>query len=117
MKPETRFRTNRVRPFLNRLPNTHVVAIQQVALRGDSDFILCMNGAFVSLELKRPGEKPSPLQEHKLNKVKKAGGIRLVASPDNWVEIKQILLKLSKGEEPWKSRSNSKPSTTTASKA
>ncbi len=118
MKSETSFRKNRVRPFLMRLRNTHIIPIQQVALRGDSDFVLCVFGDFVSLELKAAGEKPRPLQEHKLNKVVKAGGVRLVASPDNWEEVKQILLMMSRGENSWKQLSSStKTSTVLRSKA
>lgn len=101
MKPETKFRTNQVRPFLKRLKNTFFMGIQQVAICGDPDFVLCVRGHFVALELKAAGEKPRPLQEHKLNQIEKAGGIRIVASPENWDDVKQHLLEMSGGIEKW----------------
>ena len=99
MKPETRFRINHVVPFLKKLPNTYFMSIQQLAISGDPDLILCVRGRFVALELKAEGEKPRKLQEYKLEKIRKAGGIRLVASPENWSNIKQVLVNMDKGDK------------------
>lgn len=99
MKPETRFRNSRVLPFLKTLKNTKRFAIQQVAISGDPDYILCTRGKFIALELKDRGEKPRPLQRHILDEVTNAGGVALVADPDNWEEIKMTLLKLDRGEQ------------------
>lgn len=98
MKPETRFRLNKVIPFLKTLENTHYESVQQLAIRGTSDLVLCVNGAFVSLELKKD-EKTAPdkLQAYKMECVEKAGGVSLVANPKNWNDIKTILKRMSQG--------------------
>lgn len=99
MKPETRFRKNQVLPFLKTLKNTSFFAIQQVAISGDPDFLLCMRGHFVALELKASGGKLRALQKYKLAEVEGHGGIALVADPDNWEQVKKTLLMLD-GEKP-----------------
>jgi hypothetical protein len=97
-KPETQFR-KRVRDFLKKLPNTAFFPIQQVTIRGDPDFFLCVYGQFVALELKSKEGDTTPLQEFKLGEVKRAGGYALVASPKNWGDVKESLQKLATGEE------------------
>lgn len=96
-KPETKFRTNQVRPFLKSLKNTAFFPIQQLAIVGDPDFILCCFGIFVALELKSEGGEPRPLQEHKLNEVTRCHGISIVATPENWSEVKNKLQHLDEG--------------------
>jgi hypothetical protein len=93
-KPESVFRS-RIRPFLDALPNTAVFPIQQKAIRGDPDFMLCVNGLFVALELKAVGGTTDSLQEYKLNKVQQAKGVALVADPDNWEGIYEFLKDIS----------------------
>ncbi len=96
--PETVFKEN-VLTFLKALRNTYVVKIQQVALRGTPDIFLCVNGNFVALELKRASEeKPDPLQTYELSKISQAGGLGLVANPDNFMKIMIILRDLSTGQ-------------------
>ena len=75
--------------------------IQQLTMVGDPDFFLCMRGKFVALELKDVNGKVRALQEHKLNEVRRTGGIALVADKTNWNEIKQTLKQLDQGEK-WK---------------
>lgn len=98
IKNETRFRTSKVDPFLKTLKNTFSESIQQVSINGSADKHLCIRGKFVALELKAKGGKVSGLQRFKLNEVNRCGGYALVADPDNWEEIKQLLSKLDKGE-------------------
>lgn len=97
-KPETVFRQNRVRPDLLALPNCAIFPIQQKSIRGDPDFILCINGLFIGLELKDDGKEPDPLQEFKLDNIKNAKGIALVAQPQNWDEIYEILKEIACSE-------------------
>lgn len=97
-KPETKFRNNVVYPFLRTLKNTVVFSIQQVAISGDPDAILCSHGLFVALELKDTNGVLSPLQKWKLEEVKKRGkGISIIASPDNWRQVTYLLGKLDQG--------------------
>jgi hypothetical protein len=46
------------------------------------DFLVCMNGMFVGLECKRPGEKLTPRQEVVANWIKTSGGKVLLVSED-----------------------------------
>lgn len=41
---------------------------------GVSDKIVCLNGAFWSIEVKRPGKYPTAIQTRRMNEVRKAGG-------------------------------------------
>lgn len=99
MKSETRFRVNKVVPFLKKL-RCYYDGIQQKGKSGSPDFYLCIRGKFVALEIKSEEGEPTPLQERKLDEVRVNGkGIGLVAWPQNWDEIKDKLNKLNKGEE------------------
>lgn len=104
MKPETSFRINKVIPFLDTLINTAYFPIQQKAIRGDADFMLCTQGHFVWLELKSESGKLQPLQNYKAIKVKRCGGITIEASPNNWDAVKAALQFLDKGEIVWDKR-------------
>lgn len=95
-KPETVFRQKVVRD-LTTLPDIAIFSIQQRTIVGDPDLLLCLRGIFVGLELKSAEGKPSKLQEYKLDKIRKAGGIAQVVYPDNWDEV-FINLKSVKGK-------------------
>lgn len=97
MKEESKFRKNRVDPFLKTLQNTFSISIQQTAIRGDADKILCCNGFFVWLELKTDVGEPSPLQQWKYSNVQKAQGIAIIARPRNWEKVKTFLQLLDRG--------------------
>lgn len=99
-KPETLF-SNRIRPILEALPDTVVLRIQQVAIRGTPDFILCVRGLFVALELKASErQRPDPLQRHTIGRIQKKGhGIALVVHPQNWPEVLDYLQRLAKGKD------------------
>lgn len=57
-----------------------------VALRGIPDRLLCIKGKFIGIEFKTTEGKASPLQLYNLSKIKKAGGIGILASPDTWAD-------------------------------
>ncbi len=92
VKPETKFRNSQVLPFLKSLRNTFFEPIQQLAIVGSPDYLLCCNGDFIALELKIDFKKPRRLQAYKLEQVTRCGGLSLVATPSNWNDIKQIIL-------------------------
>jgi hypothetical protein len=83
--------------FLEKLPNTEHFSIQQVAILGDADKILCVHGWFVWLELKDEAGLPTALQTYKASKVRAAGGIAICAKPSNWEAVQRFLEKLSGG--------------------
>jgi hypothetical protein len=96
MQPETKFKI-KIRPFLEKLPNTWVEKIQQRSIRGTPDFILCVGGIFVALELKKSEkDKTTKLQDYKMGQIYDAGGIALKVYPENWEETHEFLVRLSK---------------------
>lgn len=80
------------------LPNLWFFKASERSLAGIPDFILCVNGIFVALELKRDTKsKASRLQQYNLEIINKSGGLGLVVNPDNWVKVLGVLKKLSEG--------------------
>jgi len=60
--------------------------------------ILCVNGIFVALELKRDSKsKASRLQEHTLEMINKSGGLGIVVRPDNFEKVITVIKTLSEG--------------------
>ena len=56
--------------------------------RGDPDLLICANGKFVALELKKDvRSKPTKLQSHILQQVEDAGGFAAICSPENFDEL------------------------------
>ena len=104
-KPETLFK-QRVQKDLDKLENTWHCKIDQRALRGIPDMILCTNGLFIGIELKKdmrsatskaPGNK---LQKWCREVIRKNGkGIAFIAFPENWEEIYRKIKQLDKGED------------------
>lgn len=88
-KHETLFK-NRVMNDLQRLSIIHPVwyeKIQQMAIRGTPDILVCLDGVFVAIELKVDGANPKDherLQDHKLEQIRQAGGIGLKVTPQGW---------------------------------
>jgi len=99
MKAETKFRRSKIEPFLKTLKNCHAMTIQQVTIVGDFDKVLCINGLFVSMEIKASEkDKPKKLQVEKGKSVEKAGGFHLAVYPENWETVKLFLLNLDGGK-------------------
>jgi hypothetical protein len=62
--------------------------------KGVPDFLCCVNGKFLAIELKRPGERPTDDQQRELNEVTLSGGIACVAfSLEQVISILNELLK------------------------
>lgn len=89
-KAETNFR-KKVRANLTEIRQSgrplFFEAIQQKAIKGSPDYVLCCNGHFVALELKAKDGIISPIQEEKLSGIIYAGGLSLVADPSNWDQV------------------------------
>lgn len=82
--------------FLKVLPNSHFCAIQQTALRGTPDYLGCVRGRFVALELKRHATAPrSPMQVYNIGKFKDLGGFAEFVFPENWESIKGYLIEMA----------------------
>ncbi len=96
---ETVFK-EKIIPQLQRLPNTWFAKIQQRTLRGTPDILMCINGMFVALELKKSAnEDPDLLQDHNIERINQAGGLGFKVFPENWDKVFLTLVALSKGEK------------------
>ena len=99
MKPETKFRNDKVLPFLQKCRWIWHESIQQIAINGSPDILLGIRGKFVALELKAEDGSLSKLQAFKLQDAIDKGNLAFVARPSNWKIIKRFLWKLNKGED------------------
>ena len=102
MQKESRFKTI-VLKRLREIPDLFVVKIQQAAIRGTPDLLICYKGNFIAWELKTEYGMVNPLQEYTLTKIKEAGGSAWIVRPSNLEEcLKSLLssvspLRLSQG--------------------
>lgn len=62
------------------------------------DCILCVNGAYVAIETKKPGAKPTPRQKFRIDTVHRAHGLALVIdgteATTTYEELRRILTTL-----------------------
>lgn len=96
MKPETKFR-KRVSKFLVSLvPPVYHASIQQKSICGTPDLLCSVRGHFLALEIKSPGFTLSKLQRYNFNKIIESGGMALEINPDNFSEVKELIMELNK---------------------
>ena len=89
-KPETVFK-ERVQKFLDKICYFHEKT-QQATIRGTPDILMSVCGIFIGIELKRSMyDKADSLQEYKLQRIKKAGGLSYTVYPENFQQFKQQL--------------------------
>lgn len=86
------------------LPNSWFFKTSQRQTRGIPDFIMCVNGFFVAMELKataKEGLKAATnamsLQAHFLSQIQKAGGMGIFVYPENWPLVFDNLQKRAEG--------------------
>ena len=65
--------------YLTKL-GAYVVITIVTSRSGTPDLILSLNGKFIGIEVKLPGEKPRPLQEAHLHLINQSGGIAFAAT-------------------------------------
>jgi hypothetical protein len=97
----TKFRTKspseaaiqrRILKYLNDRPRCWAAKFPGVLQRGVPDIIGVYRGAFFALEIKRPDQKPTPLQRAVMEQIRDAGGRAEIAhGPD---DIREILLEI-----------------------
>ena len=88
----------KVKTFLESLPNSWCYKSNDIGTRGIPDYVVCISGHFIALELKATLDKKSKsrkLQEYNLNKINKIGGYGFFCAPENWEGLKEILLSLA----------------------
>ena len=64
---------------------------------GTSDILACVNGRYIAIECKLPGNKPTDLQRDYLARVEEAGGFALVVSSiDDAITIIDNIMETTK---------------------
>ena len=58
---------------------------------GIPDLILCVNGVFISVELKAPNGRPSVLQKMNTARINQSNGIGIILKPDGFEQFKKIM--------------------------
>lgn len=58
---------------------------------GIPDLLLCVNGIFISVELKAPNGRPTELQKMNTARINNSGGIGIVLKPDGFENFKEIM--------------------------
>lgn len=62
---------------------------------GVPDIVSCYRGVFIAIECKAGSNKPTPLQEAEMDKIKKAQGFVLVVNETNIVDVDVLLKDIS----------------------
>lgn len=76
---------------------------------GLPDIIICYGGRFIAVEVKRPGRKATPLQQHVLDEIADAGGVAIVATC--WDDVAGAMVYATRQPSPHKeSLTNAPPS-------
>ena len=76
---ETQFKQKVIDMIRTEFPAAWFKKISDRFQSGIPDILGCLNGYFFAIELKVPGGRIAPLQEHELEKIRKAGGSAIVA--------------------------------------
>lgn len=88
----------KVRRALKALPNTWFFKASERSLAGIPDMVLCVNGRFIALELKRDVKsKATRLQSYTLDQITQSGGLGFVVSPENWNDVFGIIRTQAEG--------------------
>lgn len=62
---------------------------------GVPDIVCCHRGVFIGIECKAGNNKPTPLQEAEMAKIRKAQGFTLVVNEDNIADVDNLLRDVS----------------------
>ena len=64
---------------------------------GVPDVVCCYRGYFVAIECKAGTNKPTPLQEAEMAKIRQAQGFTLVVNEDNIDDVQDVFTTIDKG--------------------
>ena len=93
-KPETKLKEIVMRDL--RAVGAWVEKIQQVGIVGTPDLLICLNGRFIGIELKKDEvSKIEKTQVLKLRKIKKANGQAYIVTPENWQKTFELIKLIS----------------------
>lgn len=81
---------------LRKLALTATFTIQQTSIRGTPDLLLCVNGRFVALELKRSSKAPATeLQKFNIERINACGGYATLVYPENLEDVMKQLEEIA----------------------
>lgn len=69
-----------------------------VQQKGTPDLLACCNGYFLAVELKANNGKATKLQMHKIEEIRKAGGVAMVIYPDTFEAFKILVNSICEQE-------------------
>lgn len=75
--------------WLAKQDNCWVIKTITTNKNGTPDILACFEGHFVAIEVKRPGNGPTKLQEYQLDQIRAAGGLSTVAC--SLAEVKKFI--------------------------
>ena len=91
MTPETRIKL-KVKRVLHELGAYYAMpATGGDGLSGTPDFLVCYRGAFVAIECKAGGNKPTALQEAAMQRIRDAGGRAFVVDENNISKLEELI--------------------------
>jgi hypothetical protein len=64
---------------------------------GVPDVVCCYRGVFVAIECKAGNNKPTPLQEAEMHKIRQAQGFVLVVNEANITDVNEVFTTIDKG--------------------
>ncbi len=101
IKQETKFK-DKVRKDLKTLSSCWFFKTQETSIRGIPDYILCLRGWFIALELKPEADiELDALQEYNIKCIIEDGeGIGMRVDPTNWPQTFKNLQSISQGVAP-----------------
>ena len=70
----------------------------QYTKTGIPDLLVCYKGKFIAIEVKAENGKPSELQLHHIEQIRKAGGVAYILYPKDFDEFKTKMNLLRGGE-------------------
>jgi hypothetical protein len=86
----------KVKKLLNRHKVYSHMPVQNGMGSPTLDFVCCFLGAYLAIETKAPGKKPTPRQQKTMGQIRAAEGLALVVSCDDDIEkLDQLLTGLA----------------------
>lgn len=67
---------------------------------GVPDVVCCYRGQFVAIECKAGNNKPTPLQEAEMAKIRQTQGFVLVVNETNIADVQEVFTTIDKGLTP-----------------
>jgi Holliday junction resolvase len=61
---------------------------------GVPDIICCVAGKFLGIECKAGKNKPTALQVHEIEQIRRAGGVAVVVNELNWDSVRELIRSL-----------------------